>query len=87
VWGRVTLLANWAGSTSSGTLGARLDAGGSVDLFGMQVDAQPAAAEYRLTGAGGGVYANARFDGDQISVTAQGTDVYDAVVRIVTNGY
>jgi len=87
LWQRVTLFANLAQNTSSVTFGAQLDAGGSVDLFGMQVDAQPAAAEYRLTGAGGGVYANARFDWDQISVTAQGTDVYDAVVRIVTNGY
>jgi hypothetical protein len=86
-WLRVALFVSLAQSTSSVTFGAQLDAGGSVDLFGMQVDAQLAASEYRQTGLGGGVYANARFARDQIPVTAQGTDVYDAVIRIVTNGY
>ena len=36
-----------------------------------------------MTGTAGGVYAKARFGADQITVTAQGTDVYDAVIRIV----
>jgi hypothetical protein len=87
LWQRVTLLASLALNTTSVTFGAQLDAGGSVDLFGMQVEAQPAASEYRQTGSGGGVYSRARFGGDQISVTAQGTDVFDALIRIVTNGY
>jgi hypothetical protein len=86
-WQRVSLSASLAQNAAAVTFGVQLAPGASVDLFGMQVDAQPAASDYRQTSASGGVYANARFSGDQISVTAQGTDVYDAVIRIVTNGY
>ncbi len=57
------------------TFGAQLGAGASVDLFGMQVEAQLAASDYKMTGAAGGVYSKARFASDQITVTAQGTDV------------
>jgi hypothetical protein len=58
-------------------------AGGSIVIFGMQVEAQWGPSDYKQTGATGGVYANARFGEDKITVTAQGTDVYDAVIRIV----
>jgi hypothetical protein len=61
-------------------------AGGSVELFGMQVEAQMGPSDYKITGAVGGVYSKARFGSDQLTVTAQGTDVYDAVVQIVSTG-
>ena len=61
----------------------QLAVGGSVDLFGMQVEAQLAPSDYKLTTAQGGVFAKARFGSDQITVTAQGTDVFDAVIQIV----
>ena len=74
------------GSSESVTFGAVLAAGGSADLFGMQVEAQPGVSTYQKTGARGGVHSRARFDGGIFSVRAQGTDVYDAVVRIVSKG-
>jgi hypothetical protein len=40
-------------------------------------------SDYKLTGTTGGVYPGARFGADTITVTAQGTDVYDAVIQIV----
>jgi hypothetical protein len=80
------LTSQWQRISFSGggtTFGAQLDAGASVDLFGMQVEAQLAPSDYKMTGVRGGVYSNARFAEDKITVTAQGTDVYDAVIRIV----
>ena len=65
--------------------GAELDAGASVDLFGMQVEAQRGVSDYKKTGASGGVYADARFAEDELTVTARGTDVFDAVIRIVAS--
>ena len=70
-------------SGSGTTFAAQLKAGGSADLFGMQVDAQLAPSDYKRTGTRGGVYKKARFAEDRLTVTAQGTDVYDAVIRIV----
>ena len=82
-WKRFNFTVNLAGATDSVTFGVALDAGASVDLFGMQVDAQIGPSDYKRTGAGGGVYPRARFSTDSVTMKAQGTDIYDAVVRIV----
>lgn len=82
-WARISFTANLGSSATSVTFGATLAAGASVDLFGMQVEAQPGPSDYKMTSTQGGVYANARFGADKLSVTAQGTDVYDAVIQIV----
>ena len=85
-WRRVSLPVDLGGSSESVTFGAVVAAGGYADLFGMQVEAQPGVSTYQKTGARGGVHSRARFDGGIFSVRAQGTDVYDAVVRIVSKG-
>jgi hypothetical protein len=82
-WQRLSVSGNLAQATTSVTFGAQLDIGGTVDLFGMQVDAQPGASDYKMTETHGGVYAKARFGIDKLVGTAQSTDVYDAVIRIV----
>jgi hypothetical protein len=82
-WTRVFLSANLAQATTSVAFGAELAAGGLVDLFGIQVEAQLAPSDYKMTETQGGVYSNARFGADRLTVTAQGTDVYDAVIEIV----
>lgn len=82
-WARISFSSNLGSSEESVTFGAQLIAGASVDLFGMQVEAQPGASDYKMTTVQSGVYGNARFAEDQITVTAQGTDVFDAVIRIV----
>jgi hypothetical protein len=84
-WKRVYFSSNpgQAGATTV-TFGAQLAAGGSVELFGMQAEAQLGPSDYKITSAVGGVYPKARFGSDQITVTAQGADVYDAVFQIVS---
>ncbi len=85
-WKRLVLPVGLGLTTESVTFGARLVAGDSVELFGMQVDAQPGVGGYQQTGAHGGVHANARFDDDVLTVRAQGTDVCDAVIHVVSKG-
>ncbi len=82
-WRQIVLPVSLGLATSSVTFGASLDAGGSVDLFGFQVEAQVAPSDYKVTGTGG-VFSTARFSADGITVTAQSTDVYDAVIRILS---
>jgi hypothetical protein len=84
-WSRIVLPVSLGQSTAAVTFGAQLAAGASVDLFGMQVEAQPGASDYKMTGVSGGVFSSARFAGDELTVTAQSTDVYDAVIRIVSS--
>ncbi len=85
VWRRLTVSAH-AGPPAGDTVacGAELAAGAVVDLFGMQLEAQPAASPYKRTGARAGVYSSARFASDELTVTAQSTDAYDTVIRIVS---
>lgn len=85
-WQRISMPVALGQATTSVTFGAELAAGATVDLFGMQVEAQLAASDYKMTGISGGVYANARFAEDALKVTAESTDVYDAVVRMVSVG-
>lgn len=82
-WQRIFVAGN-PGQTGATTVtfGAHLDAGGSLQLFGMQAEAQPGPSDYKQTGTSGGVYSQARFDTDQLTATAQGTDVYDTVIQI-----
>ncbi len=82
-WSRIVLAGNLGQSTSQVTFGAQLDAGATVDLFGVQVEAQRAPSDYKATSSRGGVYARARFGSDDFTVTARGIDVYDAVIPIV----
>jgi hypothetical protein len=83
-WARIVLPVNLGMGTASVTFGAQLAAGASVDLFGMQVEAQVGASDYKMTGVSGGVISDARFDWDGLIVTAQSTDVFDLVVRVVS---
>jgi hypothetical protein len=85
-WKRIALMVDAGQSTSSVTFASQLSAGASVDLFGMQVDAQAGASDYKKTGTKGGVYSNSRFASDAFTVTAQSTDVFDATIRIVSMG-
>lgn len=84
-WKRISLRIELGQSTESITVGAQLEPGASVDLFGMQLEAAPGVSDYKKTSAEAGVYAKARFAGDELAVTARGTDVFDMVVRIVAN--
>ena len=85
-WRRIVLPVGLDQVTETVTFGARLGVGITVELFGMQVDAQPGAGDYQKTGASGGVHALARFGSDVLTVRARGTDVYDAAIRIVSKG-
>jgi len=84
-WKRMSLRIELGQNTESVTFGAELEPGASVDLFGMQLEAAPGVSDYKQTAAEAGVYAKARFAGDELSVTARGTDMFDMVMRIVAS--
>ena len=65
-WQQIWIPVSLGQATTSVTFGAELAAGATVDLFGMQVEAQLAASDYKMTGINGGVYANARFAADTL---------------------
>jgi hypothetical protein len=62
-----------------------LPAGATLDLFGLQVDAQPAAGTYVQNTGESGVYPNARFDTDQITLVATAFGQSSLQMSIVSN--
>lgn len=84
-WKRLSLFVDLGLATESMTFSVQLPAGDIAELFGMQVEVQLAPSAYRRTGAQGGVY-QARFASDELIGRARGTDIYDAVIRIVSKG-
>src|SRR6266446_2180160 len=50
-WTRIFAAGSCGQNTTPVTFGAQLDAGASVDLFGMQAEPQPAPSDYKQTGA------------------------------------
>ena len=84
-WGRYALDVDFGLNTESVVFGVELEVGAIVDLFGMQVEAQPGASNYKRTGSSGGLYAQARFAEDDLMATAKGTDRFDSVIRIVAS--
>ena len=82
-WRQVTSSGALSGNDTSVTFAIELDAGGSIELFGTQAEAQPTPSAYMETGDTGGVYANARFNTDRLTVTAQSIGRSDTELRIV----
>ena len=89
----VEVTSQWRRFASSGNLGAGeeqvdfgfdIQAGASIEVFGLQVEAQPGASDYKKTEADGGIYANARFLEDSLTVTTEGPDQHSSVIQIIS---
>jgi hypothetical protein len=61
-----------------------LPAGGSVRIFGPQVEAQVAAGGYKKTTDRAGVYGKARFEEDRLRGVAESVGRFGGVVRVVS---
>jgi hypothetical protein len=81
-WSRIIVAATGDASAASIAFGVELPAGGSADVFGMQVEPQAGASLYKATTTGG-VYENARFRDDVLSITTTGVNCHSATVNII----
>jgi hypothetical protein len=76
-WRRITF--SGAGEV---TFGLELPAGATVDVYGLQVEPQPAASGYK-TSTSGGVYEHARLRDDVLAITATGVERHSCTVNII----
>ena len=83
VWRKLTHSGKSQGADETVTFGIRLDAGSAVEVYGMQVDAQPAPSADRKTTSRSGVHENARFDDDSLTFVAEAPEQHSCTVRIV----
>ncbi len=83
-WARYTLAATAGGSSESVEAGVELGSGAEMYVFGAQLEAQPAASEYKATGAEGGVYPNARLMQDELSWITSAPGAHNTTLTIVS---
>jgi hypothetical protein len=85
-WQRHVLPGKFTGTGETVRFALEVEAGGSVEVFGVQVEAQPGASGYKRTFSRGGVYPNSRFGQDDIEITAEGVNWSSMRVAIVALG-
>jgi hypothetical protein len=83
-WGRFSLSCKLNSPSENLTVGLGLPSACSVDIFGFQLDAQPAPSEYRRSTSKSGVYSNARFRDDRLESVATGVSRYAVKLAIVS---
>jgi hypothetical protein len=71
-WSRISLSGSLSTAAGSVTVGITVPAGQSVDVYGFQLEPQPAASPYKSSFSASGVYANAHFNQDAFTVTTTG---------------
>lgn len=82
-WTRVTSTKQLTSPGSSVTFGFQLAPGQQMQVFGPQLEAQPEASEYyRPTYGSGGVYPNAYFTMDAMTVTADAPGQFSTLISI-----
>jgi hypothetical protein len=72
------------GAGEQATFGLSIPAGTTVEVCGLQTEAQPAAGVYKNTTAMGGVFPNSRFDQDTLGITATEAGLFACNLRIVS---
>jgi hypothetical protein len=80
-WTRIVASGHGSATDESIRFGLELPAGASVDVFGMQVEAQPAASGYKPSTTGG-VYQNAYLVNDTFSFTTTDVNRHSATINI-----
>jgi hypothetical protein len=80
-WSRIAFSGQGDATAQSVEFGIEVPAGGSMDLFGFQVEPQASASVYKPS-TQGGVYQNAYFRDDVLSFTATDVNRHSATINI-----
>lgn len=85
VWRRIDHSMQPGEAEQAVRFGVSVPGGAAVELYGLQVEAQSGPSSYKRTGSGG-VYVNARFAEDVLTVNTDGPGLHSASVRIRAAG-
>jgi hypothetical protein len=86
-WTRLVSAGQLQDTAESISFGIALDPGATVDVFGIQAEAQTEASLYKQTTETGGVYPNARFRDDTLTFTTVGPSRHSCELDIVNVEY
>lgn len=75
-WTRIVSSGKLSDAGNAFTIAISLAAGQQVNIFGLQLEPQIAPSGYRPTQGQGGIYANAHWATDRLTVVAEGPDLF-----------
>ena len=81
-WARIAISGKQSTTAESMTPGIVVAAGQSLDVFGLQLEAQPGASAYKRTFSANGVYAGAHLKEDALDVTTTAPNHHSCTVTI-----
>jgi hypothetical protein len=84
LWRRIYSFGGIEGTADEIEFGITIPAGGTVELFGLQAEAQPQPSAYKRTDSQAGVYGATRFKDDALSPIAAGPNDYSLQVHLVS---
>jgi hypothetical protein len=82
-WTRFTLSANLKAADNGVAFGISLEPGANVEVFGPQVEPQPAAGKYKKVAGRSGVYTSCRFAADLLTLSADAPNQNSGTVQLV----
>ena len=82
-WRRYAVRYSATSATDAMMLTLAAGAGGPLDVYGPQLEAQAAASAYKVSAARGGVFASTRFDQDALVDEASGVGRHDTRIRLL----
>jgi hypothetical protein len=80
-WARFAVRCEPVGGESV-TAGVWVEAGESVELFGLQWEAQPGASSYQRSGAATGIYPETFFEEDELRFVQEGPEEYSIALAL-----
>jgi|SRR5579871_5455953 len=67
------------------TFSLEFQPGAQADVYGLQVEAQPGAGQYKRTLGRGGVFTNCRFNNDVLTVSTNGPNQHSGTIELISN--
>jgi hypothetical protein len=83
-WARVYLSAPGVSGIPQSTFSISLHAGQSIDIWGLQVEAQPYPSPYKQTFAAHGIYDETYFANDDLTVTSAAPGLFSCAVQLIS---
>lgn len=83
-WTRIYLSATGTAGALSSTFSIAIAAGQAVDVWGLQVEAQPFPSVYRQTTAALGIYGETYFGNDDMTVTSTAPGLSSCTIKLIS---
>jgi hypothetical protein len=83
-WQRFSVRAEGVSGATQSTFSIALTSGQTIDVFGLQVEAQPYAAAYKQTTTAGGIFEETYFENDELKITSTSVGLSSCEIRLMS---